>query len=102
MYESSALFESGLTFSLTNFEHAVTHLERAREKINHHLRSDDQVCRQKSWIEFLFLFLFIVHFLCLQTYKHEEKKYLLEHLTHFLSSKTFFQILAVNSITFKK
>ena len=42
VFESSALFESGLTFSLTNFEHAVTHLERAREKINYHLRSEDQ------------------------------------------------------------
>jgi len=43
VFESSALFESGLKFELSNFEHVVSHLERAREKINFHLRSEDQV-----------------------------------------------------------
>ncbi len=56
----------------------MTHLERAREKINHHLRSDDQVCGQKSWIEFLFLFLFIVHY-SLPANIISLKKYLLEY-----------------------
>ncbi len=49
-FESSALFESGLSFGLTNFEHVVTHLERAREKINHHLKSEDQFLLKVSEI----------------------------------------------------
>ena len=35
------MFESGLTFGLTNFEHRVSPLESAREKINHHLTMND-------------------------------------------------------------
>ena len=38
-FESSALFETGQKYQLTNFEHRVSHLEKAREKINHHLKS---------------------------------------------------------------
>ena len=40
-FESSALFESGQKYQLTNFEHSVSHLERAREKFNHHLNQSD-------------------------------------------------------------
>ncbi|XP_059085533.1 uncharacterized protein LOC131882413 isoform X2 [Tigriopus californicus] len=36
-FESSALFESGQRFQLTNFEHTVSHLERSQEKFYQHL-----------------------------------------------------------------
>ena len=62
VFESSALFESGLQFHLCNFEHVVTHLERAREKINFHLNSEDQVIKvwdqNKSVAEVTLLFPF--------------------------------------------
>jgi hypothetical protein len=50
VFESSALFESGLRFNLMNFEHTVSHLEQAREKINHHLKTDDQFLPKVSEI----------------------------------------------------
>ena len=42
VFESSSLFESGHKFSLRNFEHVVTHLEKEREKINFHLKPQDK------------------------------------------------------------
>ncbi|TRY79212.1 hypothetical protein TCAL_10033 [Tigriopus californicus] len=49
-FESSALFESGQRFQLTNFEHTVSHLERSQEKFYQHLTRGETFLHKVSEI----------------------------------------------------